>query len=105
MAVEKSFKNFEMLSEPFEQNNKMYVIVRNPKTQHERTVRWYTDSEYAKLYPEEKSITQGLKNLKNCLGFNKGYIKSTKRQKENRYKETIKRGSFCARICTNTQTI
>lgn len=74
MAVAKSFKNFEMLSEPFEQNNKMYVIVRNPKTQHERTVRWYTSKEYAKLYPEEKPITQGWENLKNCLGFNKGYI-------------------------------
>ena len=39
MAVAKSFKNFEMLSEPFEQNNKMYVIVKNPNTQTERTVR------------------------------------------------------------------
>jgi hypothetical protein len=73
MAVAKSFKDFEQLCEPFEKNKRMYVIVKNPKTQNERTVRWYTDFEYAKMYPEEK-VSKPVKSLKTVLGFNKGYI-------------------------------
>lgn len=39
MAVAKSFQKFEILSKPFEQNKRLYVIVKNPNTQVEKTVR------------------------------------------------------------------
>ena len=52
--VAKSFKNFIMLSEPFQKSGKMYINVQNPSTQTKRTVRWYSETEYYKMYPEEK---------------------------------------------------
>lgn len=80
--VAKSFQTFEVLTDVYEVSGKKYVRVRNPKTGTERQVRWYTEKEYNKLYPEDKvevaasgsedSIT-GF-NAKKALGFEKGYI-------------------------------
>ena len=79
--VAKSFQDFEILCDPFEKGGKLYVNVRNPKTKHERAVRYYTETEYKKLYPEE--AVQGRKvdktdpyyrPLRDVLGFEKGYI-------------------------------
>ena len=76
--VAPSFQNFEFLTEPYSANGKMYIRVRNPKTKTERQVRWYTEKEYYKLYPEEKvksnSSDKYYRPLKEVLGFNKGYI-------------------------------
>lgn len=76
--VAPSFQNFEFLTEPYSTNGKMYIRVRNPKTKTERQVRWYTEKEYYKLYPEEKvksnSNDKYYRPLKEVLGFNKGYI-------------------------------
>ena len=76
--VAPSFQNFEFLTEPYSTNGKMYIRVRNPKTKTERQVRWYTEKEYYKLYPEEKvksnSSNKYYRPLKEVLGFNKGYI-------------------------------
>lgn len=76
--VAPSFQNFEFLTEPYFANGKMYIRVRNPKTKTERQVRWYTEKEYYKLYPEEKvksnSSDKYYRPLKEVLGFNKGYI-------------------------------
>ena len=76
MPTAKSFLNFEKLCEPFESSGRMYIKVRNPKTGTERTVRWYTDIEYAKMYPEEKiDLSKTKTNQRKCLGFgDKGYI-------------------------------
>lgn len=74
MAVAKSFTNFEKLGEPFKKNNKMYINVRNQKTGTKRAVRWYTDAEYAKLYPETVLKEIAKPYLKQSLGFSKGYI-------------------------------
>jgi hypothetical protein len=72
MAVAKSFQNMEILCEPFKVGGKMYVRVRS-STGRERQVRWYTDAEYAKLYPEEKKVTVA-STQREALGFTKGYI-------------------------------
>lgn len=73
-----SFQSFQILSEPFDKNGRKYVRVKNPKTQTEREVRYYTDAEYDKAYgrkesnPKEKS--KRFKNLWKALGFHRGYI-------------------------------
>ena len=78
MPVAKSFQSFEMLTEPYIISGKQYVKVRNPKTGTERQVRWYSASEFAKLYPETKLVVQAqdafYKPQKEALGFTKGYI-------------------------------
>lgn len=90
MAVAKSFQEMEQICEPYTVSGKMYVQVRNPKTNTVRQVRWYTDAEYAKLYPEAKkqtgagstpSVVKGLTAMrpaaqcaKHALGFDNGPI-------------------------------
>lgn len=78
MPVAKSFQSFEMLTEPYIVSGKKYTKVRNPKTGTERQVRWYSDAEFAKLYPEMKPMVQVqnafYKPQKEVLGFTKGYI-------------------------------
>lgn len=76
MPVAKSFQTFEQINAPYESAGRMYVDVRNPKTNTVRKVRWYTDYEYGKLYPEEKAniAAAPLRTLKDTLGFEKGYI-------------------------------
>lgn len=80
--VAKSFQKMEMVGEPYVENGKAYVVVKNNNTGKTRTVRWYTESEYAKMYPGEtipelaaaSAATPGLKTHKEALGFDKGYI-------------------------------
>ena len=80
MPVAKSFQSYEILTpEPYIVSGRQYVRVRNPKTGTERQVRWYSESEYAKLYPEAKeNVIQVqdtyFKPQKEVLGFQKGYI-------------------------------
>ena len=51
----------------------MYVVVEC-KNGHRKEVRWYTEDEYAKMYPEEEVKPQRLRSVKDVLGFSKGYI-------------------------------
>ena len=75
MPVAPSFSTFEFLSEPYEQNKKMYIKVRNPKTKTERIVRWYTQIEYNKAYPNAKiEVDKYYRPLKSVLGFDNNYI-------------------------------
>ena len=74
MAVAKSYKDLPICGEPYEKNGRKYVVVEC-KNGHRKEVRWYTDAEYAKMYPEDE--TTGYKKLrsrKDVLGFSKGYI-------------------------------
>lgn len=74
--VAKSFQSLEILDEPHTVSGKpaLYVTVRT-KTGGTRVVRWYSDKEYAKMYPgEAPAATQPLRSLKEVLGFEKGYI-------------------------------
>lgn len=69
--VAKSYQSLPLEGEPFVENGKSYVLVRqNNKTT--KKVRWYTDKEYAKMYPTETVISRS--SQRKALGFNKGYI-------------------------------
>lgn len=77
MPVAKSFQKYTLIGEPYKKNGRQYIVIRYADG-HDREVRWYTDAEYAKLYPAENpstaSQTKILRPLKDVLGFSKGYI-------------------------------
>lgn len=77
MPVAKSFQKYTLIGEPYKKNGRQYIVIRYADG-HDREVRWYTDAEYAKLYPAESpstaSQTKVLRPLKDVLGFSKGYI-------------------------------
>lgn len=68
--VAKSFQHLSLRCKPYIKNNKQYVKVLQ-KNGNQREVRWYSDIEYEKMYPEE---TVPIKTLKEVLGFDKEYI-------------------------------
>lgn len=77
--VAKSYQTFTIEGEPYILSGKAYVNVRNPKTSAVKAVRWYTEKEYAKMYPKVKAIAAApadsfKKTQKEVLGFDKGYI-------------------------------
>ena len=77
--VAKSYQNFTIEGEPYVLSGKAYVNVRNPKTSAIKAVRWYSEKEYAKMYPEAKATAAApadpfKKTQKEVLGFTKGYI-------------------------------
>ena len=76
--VAKSFQAYIQECEPYLVKDKMYVNMRNPKTGNVKVCRWYSEKEYAKLYPEAKiqkvESTFMNKTQKEVLGFEKGYI-------------------------------
>ena len=81
MPVAKSYKELVICGEPYEKNKKKYVVVEC-KNGHRKEVRWYTDQEYAKMYPDEArpsaeiGICGGkkIRSTKEVLGFSEGYI-------------------------------
>ena len=59
--VAKSFQSLRQIGEPYTKNGRQYVKVEK-KSGGEREVRWYTEAEYAKMYPDEKiNITRWVK--------------------------------------------
>ena len=71
--VAKSYQSLEIISEPFLVKGRKYVEVRT-KTGATKQVRWYTDHEYARMYPNEEPAMTSTKTQKDILGFDKGYI-------------------------------
>ena len=74
--VAKSYQGLEILCEPYElTKGRLYVKVRT-KSGANKEVRWYTDAEYAKMYPEAKEEVKpaGPTDRKTALGFKNGYI-------------------------------
>ena len=74
--VAKSYQNMKQLGVPYKDNGKSYVRVMTQKGV-EKVVRWYTKSEYARMYPEDKrDVTKDpyYKPQKIVLGFEKEYI-------------------------------
>ena len=51
MAVAKTYAKMEISGEPFMENKRMYVNVVSPKGL--KKVRWYSDAEYRRMYPNE----------------------------------------------------
>ena len=72
--VAKSYQKLTMVDEPYaEQNGKMYQKVLNENTGKIYKVRWYTEDEYYKMYPEDKPASQ-FGDQRKLLGFDEGYI-------------------------------
>lgn len=73
MPVAKSYQSYKIISEPFQKNNKWYVRTCSPRGV-EKEVRWYSETEYARLYPDEKN-NKVFGNQRSVFGFgDKGYI-------------------------------
>lgn len=76
MPVAKSYSGFRQIDKPFKKNGKMYITVVTDKGL-QKVVRWYSDTEYARMYPEakvDKTKDPYYKSQKLVLGFDKGYI-------------------------------
>lgn len=72
--VAKSYQSMKQLGDPFCENGRMYVNVE-AKNGKARKVRFYTEDEYYKMYPnEERPGGKLFTNQKKLLGFDKGYI-------------------------------
>lgn len=77
MAVAKSYQSLEIVGDVFISSGRQYVNVKT-KSGALKTVRWYSDAEYRKMYPEtvvvDRSTDPYYKPQKEVLGFTKGYI-------------------------------
>ena len=77
MPVAKSYQSLEIVGDIFVSSGRQYVNVKM-KSGALKTVRWYSDSEYRKMYPEapaaDRSADPYYKSQKEVLGFTKGYI-------------------------------
>lgn len=72
MPTAKTYINWPIVGDTFEENGRMYVKVINPKTNKEKVVRWYSDREYSKMYNEPYVIHF---NAREAFGFcDEGYI-------------------------------
>lgn len=73
--VAPSFQSMEIVKKPYEKNGKMYVDVLNSKTRNIRSVRWYSEKEYAKAYGNKKTdVIDFSEGLKDVRGFAKDFI-------------------------------
>lgn len=77
--VAKSYQNLPIIGEPYEKNKRKYIIVEC-KNGHRKEVRFYTEAEYAKMYPTEANkdvdavLGKKIRTTKEVLGFANGYI-------------------------------
>ena len=75
--VAKSYQELEIVGDVFVSSGRQYVNVKL-KSGKLKTVRWYSDAEYRKMYPEavavDRSADPYYKPQKEVLGFTKGYI-------------------------------
>ena len=76
--VAKTYQSLEVVGDVYTTNGRQYVQVRT-NSGALKQVRWYTDKEYAKMYPNDvasnsKAGDPSFKSQKEVLGFDKGYI-------------------------------
>lgn len=74
MPVAKTYQQMEIQGEPFEENGRMYVYVGAAKGT--KKVRWYTETEYRRMYPNEEPRSELMNfNARHAFGFGElGYI-------------------------------
>ena len=73
MPTAKTYENYPLDGEPFEESKRMYVYVISPKGK--KKVRWYSDVEYAKMYPKAEVTEQPTFNMRYAFGFREeGFI-------------------------------
>ena len=68
MPVAKTYAKMEISGDPFVENKRMYVNVISPKGL--KKVRWYSDAEYRRMYPNEV-IENGKRNI---MDFNARHV-------------------------------
>lgn len=51
----KTYATWKIKGEPFTEYGRTYVVVINPKTALEKTVRWYCDEAHARLMPKREN--------------------------------------------------
>ncbi len=75
MPVAKSYAMLTIEEGPYTINGRQYCKVRQ-KNGGLKQVRWYSDAEYAKMYPgvQVAAETANWKTQREMLGFDKGYI-------------------------------
>lgn len=71
--VAKSYQSLETVGEVFTSSGREYINVKL-KSGKIKTVRWYSDSEYRKMYPDEPVAAAPSRSVKEALGFANGYI-------------------------------
>ena len=78
MAVAKSYQDLPIVGDVFVSSGRQYVNVKL-KSGKTKTVRWYSDAEYRKMYPEtvavDRSTDPYYKPQKEVLGFTKGLLR------------------------------
>lgn len=73
--VAKSYQKMTLVNEPYvKENGKSYQLVLNENTGKVKEVRWYSEDEYYKMYPEDRPEEKLFANQKKILGFEEGYI-------------------------------
>lgn len=72
--VAPSFQTMKIVGETYTKNGKQYVDVKNKKTGNIRSVRWYSDTEYAKNYGKKLPDDNANWNMKHARGFDNGPI-------------------------------
>ena len=87
-----SFKDFERVSEPYTKAGRLYVDVKHPNTGNVRSVRLYTEQEFAKAYKQACATSGsasagpakrlGAIDLKKARGFSAGPITLIKTKDE-----------------------
>ena len=76
MPVARSYQSLEQIGEPYISNGKQYINLRF-KNGNVKPARWYSDSEYKKLYGEpavSSSTDPYYKPQKDVLGFSQGFV-------------------------------
>lgn len=71
MPVAKTYQQYPTIGQPYTKNKRQYILIQKGTTLKE--VRFYTDKEYAKLYPITISSPTKL-NQKKIFGFDNGFI-------------------------------
>jgi hypothetical protein len=74
MAVAKTYEKMALVGDPFKENGKMYVNVQAPKGI--KKVRWYTDAEYRRMYPNATIVNDTMNfDARHAFGFGEeGFI-------------------------------
>ena len=78
MPVAKSYMNNKLIGEPFVENGRSYIYMETepkPGVFSKRKVRWYTDAEFKRMYPDVEipaTTSKFYKSQKEILGFGGG---------------------------------
>ena len=67
--VAKTYQTWSICGEPYSVNGKKYVDVQKTEGSPVKKVRWYSDSEYAKMYNIPISVEDIHFSQRKCLGF------------------------------------